>query len=279
MRARVSLILGCVLCVALTAGAQVIEEFQFFPVVARTAGAGDPPTQWVTDLTVHNVEDSEVQVGIQFFPAGRATPLQEPEHNSFILAPRETKTFEDVLSDMFGYTTDVMGSLMLQGEDGEILATTRTYNVGSPEGTYGQTIPWNWLGANSHETPSIVVGARNDSRFRSNLGIVNFSEEAVTMRYRILNSANEVVAEGSRDLDMFSMNQGSFSGGRGLGVGKVDGPLTAEVSFDEGSVSPVPCLEPPESNYFIAYVSKVDGNPEGTGDAEFIYGAPVDTCD
>jgi hypothetical protein len=276
MRRKLLFIAACVLCVALTAGAQVIEEFQFFPVVARTAGAGDPPTRWVTDLTVHNVENSEVRVGVQFFSADRTESLDEPEQGSFTLGPRETRTFEDVLSDLFGYTTDVKGSLMLQGEDGEILATTRTYNVGSPEGTYGQTIPWNWLVANSFSTPSIVTGARNDSRFRSNLGIVNFSEEGVTMRYRVLNSSNDVLVEGGRDLDMFSMNQWSFNK---LGVGNVDGPLTVEVRFDEDSASPVPCLEPPESNYFIAYVSKVDGNPTGTGDAEFIYAAPVDTCD
>ncbi len=30
---------------------------------------------------------------------------------------------------------------------------------------------------------------------------------------------------------------------------------------------------------FIAYVSKVDGNPDGTGDAEFIYAAPNDPYD
>ena len=129
---------------------------------------------------------------------------------------------------------------MLQTEEGEILATTRTYNVGSPEGTYGQTIPWHWRVANSFATPTIVTGARNDSRFRSNLGIVNFSEEAMTMRYRILNGAGAVVAEGSRDLEMFSVNQWSF---KRLGVGKVNGPLTVEVWFD--SVTLPPCLDPP----------------------------------
>jgi len=276
MRVRVFLTLIVILGLVQVADAQVIEEFQFFPIVARTAGAGDPPTQWVTDLTVHNVSDSQLVVGVQFFPAGQAESSEGPDEDSFTLGPRETKTFEDVLSDRFGYTTDVKGSLMLQADGAEILATTRTYNVGSPDGTFGQTIPWNWLVANSFATPSIVTGARNDSRFRSNLGIVNFSEEAVTMRYRILNNVGAVEAEGSKDLAMFSVDQWSF---KKLGVGKVDGPLTVEVWFDEDDVSDEPCVEEPLPNIFIAYVSKVDGNPEGTGDAEFIYGAPIDTCD
>jgi len=40
-------------------------------------------------------------------------------------------------------------------------------------------------------------------------------------------------------------------------------------------VFPDPCATQ-FPNMFIAYVSKVDGNPDGTGDAEFIYAAPTD---
>lgn len=284
MQRILSLFIGCVLCVSLTASAQVIEEFQLFPIVARTAGAGDPPTQWVTDLTVHNVSESQAVVGVVFLPAGQANSFAEDFPVRFTLEPRETKTFEDVLGagELFEYTADVKGSLLLQsnpdGEevDTEILATTRTYNVGSPEGTYGQTIPWTWIVANSHQTPSIVTGARNDDRFRSNLGIVNISFVAVTLHYRVLDQTGTVVAHGSKDMPMLSVNQWSFNR---LGVPKVNGPLTVEVRFDDDDASLVPCLDPPDSNYFIAYVSKVDGNPEGTGDAEFIYGAPMDPCD
>lgn len=286
---RTTLVLGLAVCSCLVqiAGAQEIDDFQFFPIVARTSGAGVPPTRWVTDLTVHNPTDSELVVGALFFPAGQPN-VYDPEFPiRFILAPRETRTFEDVLAVLFGHDTDVKGALLLQSDgsmlpgnpdDARIAATTRTYNVGSPEGTYGQTVPWTWRIANVFGTPSYVTGARNDRRYRSNLGIVNMSLQAVTVYYRILESSGKVLVEDSKELPTSSGDQWSFSA---LGVGKVSGPLTVELWLDPADVPADPCDEEPlPANRFVAYVSKVDGNPAGTGDAEFLYAAPteVDPC-
>ena len=73
-----------------------------------------------------------------------------------------------------------------------------------------------------------------------------------------------------RTLQPASVSQWSF---QQLGVPKQDGPLTVELWMHPDDVLPDPCATQ-FPNMFIAYVSKVDGNPDGTGDAEFIYAAP-----
>jgi len=277
-------VVAAALVATLPADAQVIADSQTIPVVARRSGLGD--TQWVSDLTIHNVSAEQVVVGLQFFPADQANEYDPGFPNRVTLAARETLLIEDVLAAVFGYDTDVKGALLLtcdneiiqsNPDECAILASTRTYNVGSPEGTYGQSVPDTDVVLNASALPSIVTGARNDDRFRSNLGIVNRSPVAVAIHYRILGGgeAAPVLAEGDRNLPSFTVKQWALSR---LGIGAVDGPLTVEVSLHPEDVTPDPCaVEMP--NLIIAYVSKVDGNPEGTGDAEFLYGAPVEPFD
>ena len=74
-----------------------------------------------------------------------------------------------------------------------IVASTRTYNVGSPQGTFGQTVPSNQDLVNLFSSQSFVTGARNDGRFRSNLGIANFSLESVTVHFRIMMGVAQIL--------------------------------------------------------------------------------------
>ncbi len=144
MRAK-SVFMVCVLLAAASGvGAQMIENMQFFPIVARTAGLGVPPTQWVTDLVINNVTGEQLTVGMQFFPAGQANIFDPGYPTRITLGPRETVVVEDVLATLFGYDEDVKGALILtcdneviagNPDEAYILATTRTYNVGSPAGT------------------------------------------------------------------------------------------------------------------------------------------------
>ena len=263
--------------------AQQLAHTQFIPVLARTAGVGG--TQWVTDVTVYNATDDELIVGMQFLIADQANIYNPMFPNRFTIQPRETLIFEDALHTLLGYETNITGSLLLTADNalipgnppgGLILATTRIYNVGAPEGTFGQTVPALSLAINAAGTPSIVTGARNDSLFRSNLGIVSMALFAeITVHYRVRSTDGSTVAEGAKTIHSASMSQFSFSS---LGVPKADGPLTVELWMDPADVYPDPCATQ-FPNMFIAYVSKVDGNPTGTGDAEFIYAAPTEPYD
>jgi hypothetical protein len=281
-RTTTRLLLGSALIAALLAagpaGAQEIAHTQFFPILARTAGAGG--TQWVTDLAIHNLTGQQLIVGVQFLEADQANVFNPSFPNRFNLAPRETRLIEDVLHELFGFTTDVKGGMLVTADPSlipgnpagaEILATTRTYNVGDPAGTFGQTVPSLSRTINASATTSVVTGAINSTRFRSNLGIMNMSLfTELHVHFRVLDGDGATVAEGVKVIDPASVKQWSF---QQLGVPKHDGPLTVELWMDPDDVMPDPCATQ-FPNMFIAYVSKVDGNPDGTGDAEFIYAAP-----
>jgi hypothetical protein len=272
------LVLGCIILAGAPLSAQEIAHSQFFPILARTAGVGG--TQWVTDLTIHNMTDEQLEVGTQFLEADTANVFNPTFPDRFTLAPRETRMIPDVLSTMFGYDTDIKGSMLVTVDpslisgnpDGaQILATTRTYNTGDPAGTFGQTVPSLSRTINASASTSVITGAVNSTRFRSNLGIANMALlTELRVRYRVLDADGGLVAEGMRTLQPASVSQWSF---QQLGVPKQDGPLTVELWMHPDDVLADPCATQ-FPNMFIAYVSKVDGNPDGTGDAEFIYAAP-----
>ncbi len=294
MRVRVVLTMVLAFGVVAPGAAQVVDETQVFPVVAHTEGDGDPPTSWRSDLTVHNVMDVELTVGVMFLPFSQGNDAEEGDMEELILDPRETLTVEDVVATLFGINTDTKGTLLLMcdaetfpsnPDDAAMLATTRTYNVGSAVGTYGTgvpAIPFSGRILNAGQSNSLITGARNDSDYRSNLGIVNisFSGLAITVHYRFLDEDGSVIATGSKYLSEYSGEQWSFSQ---LGVPNViEGPLTVELWLDPDDIAGDPCeLEEDDLNLFVAYATKVDGNPTGSGDGEFIYAASLEDveCD
>ncbi len=271
------------LSAATPSSAQEIAHSQFFPILARTAGAGG--TQWVTDMTIHNPTDSALVVGVVFLEADVANVFNPAFPNRFTLAPRETRLIKDVLNTLLGFETDIKGAMLVtvdparisgNPEGAEILATTRTYNTGNPAGTFGQTVPALGRTINAAATTSIVTGVINSTRFRSNLGVASLSLiAAIRVHYKVIDGAGDTVSQGMKTIQPASVSQWSL---QSLGVPKSDGPLSIELWLDPGDVIPNPCsINFP--NMFIAYVSKVDGNPDGTGDAEFIYAAPNDPYD
>lgn len=277
MRSGILSLLVLAVIAAVPAGAQEVSNMQAFPAAAHIAGV--PPSQWVSDVVVNNVNDYEIVVGFQFFPENQAHTLFDLTFDDTVtLAARETRLFEDVLSTLLGYTEDIKGVLILtcdndfpstaeNPDNSIILATMRTYDVSSPVGTYGQTIPATESVDNATGTPSYLTGARNDDQFRSNLGIVNLSLVETTIHFRIMRSDATQVVQGSKTMGSLSGGQWSFAS---LGVGTVDGPLTIDLWLDPSSVTPDPC-ESDWPNSFLAYVSKVDGDSQ---DGEFIYAAP-----
>jgi hypothetical protein len=175
MRVRVLLAMFLVFGFVAPGATQSVDETQIFPVVAHTEGAGDPPTSWRSDLTVHNVMDEELTVGAIFLPFNQENDPEEGDMEELILGPRETLTIEDVIVDLFGITENTSGALVLQcdaetfpsnPEDAAMLATSRTYTVGSALGTFGTAVPAVDLSGrilNAGQSISLITGARNDS--------------------------------------------------------------------------------------------------------------------
>jgi hypothetical protein len=274
---RLALTTLAVVLIAVPVLAQEVLDTQFFPVVAR--GAGLAGTMWVTDLVLTNPMDETITVGMQFFPANQDNLFDPSFPIQGELDPGQTVIAEDVLQEIFGYEEAIKGSLVLIADpdylignpEGTVfLAVTRTYNVGSELGTYGQTVPSLVVNANVGWASSYITGALNDGDFRSNLGIAATSPIApIRVHYRIKEEDGTVLVEASKTLRIASMNQWSFEQ---LGVGEVDNPLTVELWLDPSSMTEDPC-ETDFPNGFIAYVSKVDN---GTGDAEYLSAAAME---
>jgi hypothetical protein len=232
--------------------------------------------------------DAELSVSVVYFPSGQANELNDVPEEVLVLQPRETRTVEDVVATLFGIESNSKGALYLEctrvvfpsnPEDAVMVATTRTYNVGSEIGTFGTAVPTAQFSdafLNVGQSASVITGVRNDSDYRSNLGIANFSFAgvAITVHYRFLDHNGSVIASGNKNLEEYSMRQWSF---RQLGVPQVvAGPLTVELWLDPEDIPGDPCeIEEDDLVIFVAYATKVDGNPEGSGDGEFIYATPL----
>ncbi len=283
----VVVVAAVVTLVAVPGAAQEVAGGHLFPVVVNAQGVGNPPTTWQSDVTVHNPGDQALTVGLQFFPENQGNQF-DPTFGTLRsltleLGPHETETVTDIvgrlgLSGTKGllFVTSEQQFFPGNPESAKILATSRTYNTGSSLGTYGQTVPANGMLRNYFASSSFVTGAFENARFRSNLGLVNPTQGgAITVHYRLRNAGGAVLAEGTRDVPAGSMGQWSFAS---LGVPSTTGPLTAELWLDPEDVTPDPCQtsqDGGEVTSFIGYVSKVDGNPDGTGDAEFILAVPT----
>ncbi|RLE21795.1 MAG: hypothetical protein DRJ65_15285 [Acidobacteria bacterium] len=276
MRRHLVLVTLTVFLIVTPVFAQEVLDLQFFPVVAR--GAGFANTMWVTDLVMTNPMDVPITIGVQFFPANQDNQFNPFFPDQFELGPGKTAIAEDLLQLVFGYEEGIKGSLVVLADPNYLLgnpegtvfcAVTRTYNVGSAAGTFGQTVPSLVVNANVGWASSFITGVRNDADFRSNLGIANTSPMAqIKVYYRIRDRDGTTLAEGSKNIKIMSMNQWSF---QQLGVDQVTGPLSVELWLDPSSMSEEPCEEA-IPNAFMAYVSKVDNV---TGDAEFLSAAAM----
>ena len=250
------------------------------PVVAHTSGLGDPPTYWASDVTIHNVTDATIMVALLFIEEGKAGDLDNADPVIEFIGPRQSVTYDDVLSSVFGYTRNLKGGLLIDAgylaplpnpEGTRILASSRTYNIGDPRGTYGQTVAPAQAFINFSGEPSVVTGVRQDARFRSNLGVANISPVGVTIHWQVRGSDGSVITSGAKSMLPNSMRQWSLAS---LGVANVEDTLTIDLWLDPADVTQDPCAAE-DANGFLAYVSKVDGNPNGTGDGEFIHAAPL----
>jgi len=278
---RGSVCLGLVLMLWVTPGiAQTVSSIHVVPVVAHTTGAGDPPTYWLSDLTIHNPNESAVTVAVAFGAEGVENRFEQITPVILQIAAGSTLAYEDVLASLFEVTDNLKGVLLIDAgyiyslgnpPGTGVLVTSRTYNTGDPRGTFGQTVPSASLSMNFTDASSIVTGARFDDRYRSNLGIVNVSPESVLIYWEAFDADGQSIGSGSKTMLAFSMGQWSFSD---LGIGSQQGPITLRLWMDSANVTPDPCATL-FANGFIAYVSKVDGNPNGTGDGELLQAVPM----
>ena len=258
---------------------QILSDYQMIPVVAHSQGGGVPPTHWKSDIVLYNPLDVDILLKFAFLEENISNSLNFSK--SLILKKKETLILEDILLNFFGISDNKKGAIVITSrkdevpenpENSKFLCTSRTYNTGDSKGTYGQTvIPLN-LFYNGFATPTYLTGLRQDERYRTNIGFLNLSKIPLKINYKFKDSNNNILKEGFEIVNTNSLKQMPITS---FGIENVLGAFSGEFYMDPSQVSADPCSDQ-DFNSFVVYASKVDGNPEGTGDAEFIYGIPND---
>ena len=258
---------------------QIVSDYQIIPVVAHSQGGGVPPTYWKSDIVLYNSLDADLLLKFSFLEENVSNSLNFSK--SLVLKKKETLILEDVLLNFFEISENKKGAIIITSKKDEVpenpenskfLCTSRTYNSSDPKGTYGQTVIPGNLFLNSFASSTFLTGLRQDERYRTNIGFLNLSTIPLQINYKFKDSNNNILKEGFEIVNAYSLKQMPITS---LGIENISGAFSGEFYMDPSEVTPDPCSDP-HFNSFIIYASKVDGNPEGTGDAEFIYGIPMD---
>ncbi|HVR43131.1 MAG TPA: proprotein convertase P-domain-containing protein [Thermoanaerobaculia bacterium] len=223
------------------------------PAVARTPGAAG--TFFVSDLRLLNRGAGHAEVTVLFTPSGGDGAAAFAAFGLSI-APGQQVALDDVVGADF--RSDGLGNLEIRGDTADLVVTSRTYNA-APDGTYGQFVPSASLGeaASAGGEPLHLTQLRNDSQFRSNLGLSEVAGSSAVVGWVVIDAEGRPIDEGSAVLAPWSHLQVPLLGGEG---GQAHSRARAEivVTGGEGRV--------------VGYGSVVDNR---TGDAIFVPGHPA----
>jgi hypothetical protein len=156
------------------------------PATAKLAGQAG--TDWRTDLVLTNLGDDPATV--QLLAWMRDVPNPDPEARSITLAPMTTEVSGDVLSGLFGFSDSAAATIHVACTQ-PLGVTSRTFNVAAG-GTFGQSIPpiavsrLFGAGQDAH-----VVGLIENSKARSNLGIVNPTDGEIVVTATFFDAAGD----------------------------------------------------------------------------------------
>lgn len=141
--------------------------------------AGQAGTDWRSDLVVTNVGDAATTVTIQAWLRDQANPA--PAERTLRLAPMAGEVVEDVLGELFALPSGAAASMLIEAP-APLAIGSRTYNT-TVDGTYGQSIPAAALtSAFGPGQPAFVTGLVEGPEARSNLGLVNISDDEITVQ-------------------------------------------------------------------------------------------------
>lgn len=236
--------------VAMLASAAGAQEL-YLPAAAHTAGAAG--TVWRSDLEVRASDNSAAVFTIEL--------LEERSNNSdplaadFTLTPGQSLRLVDVVGVVFGF--DGSAALRLTATEGEILATSRTYND-SPNGTYGQYIPA--FAAEAAAEPGfdyVLMQLTSTAAYRTNVGFVNATGDSEILEIDLHAASGDLLGSIEATLRPYEMRQISNVFAQVTGDDVDDGYAVVRTRDDGGR--------------FFAYASVVDNL---SGDAIFVPAQP-----
>lgn len=153
------------------------------PIVGNVQGGQG--THFKTDLTIFNESDRTEEVLFTFIPGPNASGSIAPLSRKMTLEPYSYYTFEDIVGSRFGITG--FGALLVLPEfdDGDVSlhgnARIYTQQPGS-SGFVSQSTDGLYPFPLHSKSAAFIAGLRSDSRFRTNVGIINPESREATWR-------------------------------------------------------------------------------------------------
>ncbi len=156
------------------------------PAVASVNGANG--TRWQSQIDLLNPSDESVDVVIQLIENGSHGP--PTKQHVLTLDEGQMTRIDDVVEELFGLKTT--GALLIQSSP-PIHVTSRTFATHADgeerDGTFGQNIsaiPLSEL--LSTENPASLIDLRENDLYRSNLGLVNPSDNPAVVKIEVLDT-------------------------------------------------------------------------------------------
>jgi len=140
----------------------------YLPVVSRVHGAGG--TVFTSDVSIANVSDLTETLTVTFLQSDLDTA--SPISSRVSVGPHATHQMDDVLRDLL-QLGDAYGSLKIQTSGGATILVSERISTPSPtaSGTVGQQVEP--VTPDSFFSRGSLLGIRQDSSFRSNIGLFN----------------------------------------------------------------------------------------------------------
>ncbi|MFN7990287.1 MAG: choice-of-anchor V domain-containing protein [Thermoanaerobaculia bacterium] len=201
------------------------------PSSARASGAGG--AFWTTDLVLTNAGTETATLSLKFLGhegAGASGP-----EAMYVLPPRATRIFADVLSSVFAREAD-WGPILVRSTTAALAVQGTTWTASPGGGTYGQSVPALAEAEMVGTTPKAIAGVRQDSAFRTNLVLANPLETAATVEVTLLLADGTTAVTRSVDLGPWDVSQlnvaadlgvTGLTGGSFLLTGKTPGGAVA----------------------------------------------------
>lgn len=177
----------------------------FLPVLSKVTGRGG--ALFESDLTVANASDEPALVTVTFWERGRDNTTGAPR--AFIgLAARETRRIEDALGALFGLV-ETYGAARLESS-APFVASERISTVSpTTPGTVGQQV--DPIPSDGFAPRASILGLRQDTAFRSNVGLVNPSDATASIGLTLRRGDGSVLAQGAVALPARGMTLASLA--------------------------------------------------------------------
>jgi hypothetical protein len=219
--------------------------------------AGSNNTTWRTDLEIRSVGTLGARFRIDLLRKNR----NNTNHPSIILEldAGTASRYDDALDLLFGF--EGTATLRITALDGEIRATSRTYNV-TPDGTFGQFIGGTtsadiFVTGLDATIIQLTASSTGDDGSRTNIGMVNLQGEPTTLDIDLYLADLTYLGRVSASLKPFDFKQ-------------IDNIFTRVTAEDVPDGIAIIGARPLDSRYLV-YASVIDNL---TGDPIFIPGLP-----